>query len=190
MRISGSGSWHTREDTVRFAVSSLLCIRIACIRYNVEVVRSEHSLRSLCHRFETAAIRRVQHHLVCDDQRILCIDRTLHVVCGLGASSHDHKSSYRKGLIAAGFEHVEIMDSGSDLNAYGKVENQAGCCSPSMGESACCTPTATPEPTVHEELTELRSKYDVNAAAASVKVYALKPGVSVAQPCCGPNCCS
>jgi arsenite methyltransferase len=97
---------------------------------------------------------------------------------------------YREGLLAAGFEHVEIVDSGSDLNAYAKVENQAGCCSPSMGESACCTPAATTEPTVHEELTELLSKYDVNAAAASVKVYALKPGASAAQPCCGPNCCS
>jgi arsenite methyltransferase len=97
---------------------------------------------------------------------------------------------YREELLAAGFEHVEIVDSGSDLNAYAKVENQAGCCSPSMGESSCCTPTANTEPTVHEELTELLSKYDVNAAAASVKVYALKPGISVAQPCCGPNCCS
>jgi arsenite methyltransferase len=97
---------------------------------------------------------------------------------------------YREGLLAVGFEHVEIVDSGSDLNAYAKIENQAGCCSPSMGESTCCTPAATPEPTVHEELTELLSKYDVNAAAASVKVYALKPGASPSQPCCGPNCCS
>jgi SAM-dependent methyltransferase len=110
-----------------------------------------------------------------------------YVGCIGGAIKMD---AYREGLLAAGFEHVEIVDSGSDLNAYAKVENQAGCCSPSMGESACCTPAATPEPTVHEELTELLSKYDVNAAAASVKVYALKPGPSAAQPCCGPNCCS
>src|ERR1700727_2044253 len=40
---------------------------------------------------------------------------------------------YRDGLLAAGFEHVEILDSGADLNAYAKVENQAGCCSPAMG---------------------------------------------------------
>jgi len=97
---------------------------------------------------------------------------------------------YRDGLLAAGFEHVEIVDSGADLNAYAKVENQAGCCSPSMGESGCCTPAVTSEPTVHEELTDLLSKYDVNAAAASVKVYALKPGASTSQACCGPNCCS
>jgi arsenite methyltransferase len=110
-----------------------------------------------------------------------------YVGCIGGAIKMD---DYRQGLLAAGFEHVEIVDSGSDLNAYAKVENQAGCCSPSMGESACCTPAATPEPTVHEELTELLSKYDVNAAAASVKVYALKPGAPPPQPCCGPNCCS
>src|ERR1700727_3843671 len=40
---------------------------------------------------------------------------------------------YRDSLLAAGFEHVEILDSGADLNAYAKVENQAGCCSPAMG---------------------------------------------------------
>ncbi len=39
---------------------------------------------------------------------------------------------YREGLLAAGFEHVEIVDSGADLNAYAKVENQSGCCSPAM----------------------------------------------------------
>ena len=37
---------------------------------------------------------------------------------------------YRKGLVEAGFAHVEVIDSGADLNAYAKVENQAGCCSP------------------------------------------------------------
>ena len=30
---------------------------------------------------------------------------------------------YRAGLLAAGLEHVEIVDSGSDSNAYAKVEN-------------------------------------------------------------------
>ncbi len=81
---------------------------------------------------------------------------------------------YRTGLLAAGFEHVEIVDSGADLNAYAKVENQSGCCSPAMDGAACCSPT--PEsPTLHAELSDLLSKYDVNAAAASVKVYAIKP---------------
>jgi arsenite methyltransferase len=72
---------------------------------------------------------------------------------------------------------VEIVDSGADLNAYAKVENQAGCCSPAMDTgspfqqiaSACCAPS------LHEDLAELLGKYDVNASAASVKVYAVKP---------------
>jgi SAM-dependent methyltransferase len=98
---------------------------------------------------------------------------------------------YRAGLLAAGFEHVEIVDSGSDLNAYAKVENQSGCCSPAMAEGSCCSP-APGTATLHQELSELLSHYDVNAAAASVKVYALKPGSNAKQPapCCAPGCCS
>jgi arsenite methyltransferase len=37
---------------------------------------------------------------------------------------------YRVGLIEAGFAHVEVIDSGSDLNTYAKVGNQAACCPP------------------------------------------------------------
>jgi arsenite methyltransferase len=99
---------------------------------------------------------------------------------------------YRNGLLEAGFKYVEIVDSGKDLNAYAKVENQSGCCSPAMdgdspfqiAQSSCCTPAT---PSVHEDLNKLLSEYDVNAAAASVKVYALKPE---AKSCCGPSCCS
>jgi arsenite methyltransferase len=88
---------------------------------------------------------------------------------------------YRAGLSAAGFQHIEIVDSGADLNAYAKVENQAGCCSPSMVASSplqlieepCCAP-APAEASLHEELTTLLSQHDVNAAAASVRVYAIK----------------
>jgi SAM-dependent methyltransferase len=90
---------------------------------------------------------------------------------------------YRDGLLEAGFEHVEIVDSGADLNAYAKVENQAGCCSPTMDasnpfpviEAPCCSPAPSSQASLHEELTALLSQYDINAAAASVKVYAVKP---------------
>jgi len=85
-----------------------------------------------------------------------------------------HVDTYRSELLLAGFAPVEIVDSGADLNAYAKVENQVGCCSPTMesaSESApCCPPT-----TLHQELTSLLSQYDVNEAAASMKIYALKP---------------
>jgi arsenite methyltransferase len=103
---------------------------------------------------------------------------------------------YRAGLLAAGFQHVEIVDSGTDLNAYSKVENQAGCCSPSMdtasgltvlSDSCCSTDSPT---TLHQDLTALLSEYDVNTAAASVKVYAVKPVRSAHTACCGPTCCA
>ena len=114
---------------------------------------------------------------------------------------------YRNGLLAAGFEHVEIVDSGRDLNAYAKVENQAGCCSPTMDaaadlvaniaanplpmiETSCCTPTTTAPVSLHQELASLLSQYDINAAAASVKVYAIKPQSKAARSCCGPTCCA
>lgn len=99
---------------------------------------------------------------------------------------------YRDELLKAGFAHVEIVDSGADLNAYTKVENQSGCCSPAMESSIvsepCCT-TGTPTG-LHQELTKLLSTYDMNAAAASVKVYAVKPSEAAQKPCCEPACCS
>jgi arsenite methyltransferase len=90
--------------------------------------------------------------------------------------------TYRDELLQAGFQFVEIVDSGADLNAYAKVENQSGCCSPAMEagdplgvvQDACCIPRTA---TLHEDLTALLDQYDVNAVAASVKVYALKPSV-------------
>src|SRR6202046_2979536 len=113
-----------------------------------------------------------------------------YVGCIAGAIRID---DYRAGLLAAGFEHVEIMDSGADLNAYAKVENQSGCCSPAMAEGSCCSPAPQTDSTsLHAELSDLLSKYDVNAAAASVKVYAIKPKSGTAgtpaAPCCAPGC--
>ena len=104
---------------------------------------------------------------------------------------------YREELLAAGFEHVEILDSGADLNAYAKVENQAGCCSPSMKNASglttladtCCSSNASSPASLHEDLSKLLSEYDVNTAAASVKVYAVKPAAAN-KSCCGPTCCS
>jgi arsenite methyltransferase len=109
---------------------------------------------------------------------------------------------YRDGLLAAGFAQVQVVDSGADLNAYAKVEGQAGCCSPAMVEepavsccggggeakpvgrsslalaaTGCCSGNeAKPkdEGTLHERLTDLLQRYDVNDYAASVKVFAVK----------------
>jgi hypothetical protein len=91
---------------------------------------------------------------------------------------------YRRGLAAAGFTEVAVEDSGSDLNAYAQVEGQGGCCSPAMTPSegslpvidgGCCGSTSsTSSSTIHEDLSDLLSKYNVNEFAASVKVYAVK----------------
>ncbi|TWT38642.1 arsenite methyltransferase [Blastopirellula retiformator] len=88
--------------------------------------------------------------------------------------------AYKQGLLDAGFAAVEVVDEGADLNAYAKVENQSGCCSPVMSDdplavidTGCCGGPA--EPGIHERLAELLKKYDVNDYAASVKVYAVKP---------------
>ena len=97
-------------------------------------------------------------------------DLMAYIGCIAGAILID---DYVAGLKAAGFEAVQVVDSGSDLNAYAKVENQSGCCSPAMGDGlpvvSCCTPT------LHDNLADLLKRYDVNEFAASVKVYAVKP---------------
>jgi SAM-dependent methyltransferase len=91
---------------------------------------------------------------------------------------------YRADLAAAGFNPVEIIDTGADLNAYANVENQASCCSTGApaaaaeSQSSCCSPSATSSTTTtdaHSQLRELLKKYNVNEYAASVKVYAIKP---------------
>ncbi len=92
---------------------------------------------------------------------------------------------YTAGLKAAGFEHVEIVDGGKDLNAYAQVAGQSGCCSPTMKDESCCQPPA--ESSLHEDLSELLKEYDVNEAAASVKVYAIKPKAGVAATCFSPT---
>jgi len=87
---------------------------------------------------------------------------------------------YQSGLLAAGFLHVEIVDSGKDLNAYAKEENQAGCCSPAMtapspfpiAQSSCCGGSTT---TVHDDLKTLLERFNINEYAASVRVFAVKP---------------
>ena len=57
-------------------------------------------------------------------------------------------------------------------------------------KQSCCSPSPNEPETLHDELKTLLSDYDVNAAAASVKVYAVKPQVKAAKSCCEPTCCS
>jgi hypothetical protein len=112
-------------------------------------------------------------------------DLTAYVGCIAGAIPIEE---YRRGLIDAGFAHVKVIDSGSDLNAYAKVENQAACCPPpgsaesglAVVDAGCCSvePAGVGDEALHARLADLLRKYDVNDYAASVKVYAVKPSVS------------
>jgi SAM-dependent methyltransferase len=111
-------------------------------------------------------------------------DVLAYVSCIAGAITLEE---YRQGLVEAGFSEVMILDSGADLNAYAKVENQSGCCSPEMSAtsksgdqtlpianaSSCCDASAEGEP--QGGLKGLLARYNVNEYAASVKVFAVKP---------------
>jgi arsenite methyltransferase len=98
-----------------------------------------------------------------------------------------HIKAYEDGLRAAGFHAVHIADTRADLNAYKNVDGQSACCSPPMekrtalpltDDSCCGTSCCGPQETagVHEGITAVLNRYDVNDFAASVKVYAVKPG--------------
>ena len=100
-------------------------------------------------------------------------DVMAYVGCIAGALPID---AFTTKLTAAGLVHVQVQDTQSDLNAYAKVENQSGCCSPAMGEGSCCGGAAEPASNVHGSLSELLEQHDVNAYVASVRVYAVKPG--------------
>ena len=83
---------------------------------------------------------------------------------------------YVRDLHAAGFEAVQVVDTGKDLNAYAKIENQSACSS--LGSlpvetAGCAGNTATSD--VHGEIAALLRKYNANEYAASVQVYALRP---------------
>jgi hypothetical protein len=79
---------------------------------------------------------------------------------------------YERALRAAGFEAVQVVDTGKDLNVYGQVGHPSGCCSPAAG-SGCCGPAPAPA-AVHDGLVTLLGASNVNDYAASVQVYALK----------------
>jgi arsenite methyltransferase len=124
--------------------------------------------------------------------REMADDVTAYVGCIAGAIAIE---DYKRQLRAAGFEYVEVIDSGADLNAYAKVENQSGCCSPTMEtaapktaapapccgtslnivESNCCSTAPAANAELHQRLAEMLKRYNVNDYAASVKVLAVKP---------------
>jgi len=106
-------------------------------------------------------------------------DLLAYVGCIAGAIS---SKDYRQGLIEAGFAGVDIIDTGADLNAYAKVEDGSGCCSPSTASplpiaeaGGCCSGPGSGDADLHRQLADLLRRYDVNDYAASVRVFAVKP---------------
>ncbi len=108
-----------------------------------------------------------------------------------------------EALKRAGFGDVIVQDAGSDLNAYrdgghaaccgpesegsmdakpAPVASEVSCCGPAPGAEsvagpaeACCTPTpAEDAPSYHGTMGDLLNRFDVNAYAASVKIWAVK----------------
>jgi arsenite methyltransferase len=107
----------------------------------------------------------------------IATDLMAYVGCIAGAILID---DYRRELIAAGFAQVDIVNSGSDLNAYAQVESPSNCCSGSAGtlpivSASCCSPASSGDSDLHRRMAELLRRYNVNDYAASVRVYAVKP---------------
>jgi SAM-dependent methyltransferase len=85
---------------------------------------------------------------------------------------------YRRQLVVAGFAAVQVLDTGADLNAYAKVENQGACCPPTSpgllaADTGCCA--TADDDSMHARLLDVLRRYDVNEYAASVRVFAVKP---------------
>jgi arsenite methyltransferase len=105
-------------------------------------------------------------------------DLMAYVGCIAGAILID---DYRSRLIDAGFAQVDIIETGSDLNAYANVEIQSGCCSPAteptlpVASGRCCSSASSGGTDLHRRFAELLRRFSVNEFAASVRVFAVKP---------------
>ena len=109
----------------------------------------------------------------------MATDLTAYVGCLAGAIGVD---DYRTGLQEAGFHQMEIVATGTDLNAYTKVEPERVCCcsGPKLvvveptAAKCCSRPAAAQDADVHKGLAGLCSRYNLNEYAASVKIFAIK----------------
>jgi SAM-dependent methyltransferase len=98
-------------------------------------------------------------------------------------------AEYVAGLKAAGFEAVQAVDTGKDLNAYSQVEGTGGCCSPALErpaamekptatESPCCTPAPAGSSECCARATDAKSEPAVACCS---------PAPSGSSACCIPN---
>ena len=120
---------------------------------------------------------------------------TAWVGCIAGAMTAE---ANREALQRAGFTDIAIIDAGADLNVY-KEAGQDGCCAPSPASpieassccgpakapaqaspaaASCCGPAKAPAADLHTAMGETFRDIDLNAYAASVKLFAIKPAAS------------
>lgn len=99
-------------------------------------------------------------------------------------------TEYERLLMEAGFEAVVVADTGADLNVYAQAssggccssEPAVSCCAPASGATGASAETSDAGSTVHDGLEQIMRQFDVNAYAASVRVYATRDAHSVTPP--------
>jgi arsenite methyltransferase len=98
----------------------------------------------------------------------------------------------RAGLERAGFGEIAVIDTAADLNVYKGEGGADMCCAPAATEaSSCCAPApktadsgccgagpgaiADAAPSFHDGVSDFFRDVDLNAYAASVKIFAVEP---------------
>jgi arsenite methyltransferase len=100
-----------------------------------------------------------------------------YVGCVAGAITID---AYRQDLLAAGFAHVEVIDTKADLNTYAKAEQKSRSCSANDAGNALPVAADPEAEAFRAQLRDLMRRYNINDYAASVKVFAVKPAETAA----------
>lgn len=88
---------------------------------------------------------------------------------------------YERGLRAAGFAYIHIIETGADLRAYALLATQEGPQPRDASGSAlpvvsagCCGPSESAGPMLDRRWAELLERYDPNEYAASFRIFAIK----------------
>jgi arsenite methyltransferase len=164
-------------DRLPIATGSVDCVISNCV---INLASDKHAVFR-----EIARVLRPGGRLAVSDIALkrplpteLAGDLAAYVGCIAGAIAIEE---YSRGLAAAGFSQVEVIDTQADLNAYALVEDQAACCSPGSGKT-CDRPLSAIDPPprfsdeepLHRQLANLLSRYNINDYAASVRVYGVK----------------
>jgi arsenite methyltransferase len=107
------------------------------------------------------------------------------VACIAGAVPVDET---RAALERAGFGEIAVVDAKADLNIYKGEGGSDMCCAPAAAAepscsapapktaaTSCCGAEASAKPSFHDDISDFFRDVDLNAYAASVKIFAVKP---------------